>query len=172
MSLLFNTLSMLVIAFLPTSKHLLMSWLQYHLEWFLRPQNKACHSFRCFLIYLHEVTGPDAMILVFWMLSFKPAFSLSSFTFIKRLFSYSSLSDIRAVLSAYLRLFIFLPAILIPACASTSLAFCMMYYAYKLNKQGDIIQPCHPPLPISNQSIVPYLVLTVASWPAYWFLRR
>jgi len=67
--------------------------------------------------------GPDAMILVFWMLSFKPTFSLSSFTFIKRLFSSSSLSAIRVVSSAYLRLLIFIPAILIPACDSSSLAF-------------------------------------------------
>ena len=51
------------------------------------------------------------MILVFWMLSFKPAFSLSSFTFIKRLFSASSLSAIRVVSSGYLRLLIFLLAI-------------------------------------------------------------
>jgi len=51
------------------------------------------------------------------MLSFKPIFSLSSFTFIKRLFS-SLLSAIRVVSSAYLRLLIFLPAILIPVCAS------------------------------------------------------
>ena len=51
--------------------------------------------------------GPDAMILVFWMLSFKPVFSLFYFTFIKRLFS-SSLSAIRVVSSAYLRLLIFL----------------------------------------------------------------
>ena len=54
-------------------------------------------------------------ILVFWMLSFKSAFSLFSFTFITRLFSSSSLSAIRVVSSAYLRLLIFLPAILIPA---------------------------------------------------------
>ena len=52
--------------------------------------------------------GPDAMILVFWMLSFKPTFSLSSFTFIKRLFSSSSLSAISVVSSAYLKLLIFL----------------------------------------------------------------
>ena len=56
------------------------------------------------------------------MLYFKSAFSLSSFTF-KRLFSYSSLSVRRVVSSAYLRLLIFLPAILIPACASSSSAF-------------------------------------------------
>ena len=75
-----------------------------------------------------EVMGPDAMILVFWMLSFKPAFSFSSFTFIKRLFRSSLLSVIRVVSSVYLRLLIFLPAILIPAFVSSSLAFCMMYY--------------------------------------------
>ena len=45
--------------------------------------------------------GPDAMIFVFWMLSIKPAISLSSFTFIKRLFSSSSLSAIRVVSSAF-----------------------------------------------------------------------
>ena len=56
-----------------------------------------------------------------------------------------------------------LPAILIPACASSSPAFLMMYSSYKLNKQGDNIQPCHTPCPIWNQSVVPYPVLTVAS---------
>ena len=76
------------------------------------------------------------------MLSFKPAFSLSSFTFIKRLFSSSLLSAIRVVSSAYLRLLIFLPAILIQACTSSSPAFHMRYSAYKLSKQGDNIQPC------------------------------
>ena len=61
------------------------------------PQNKVCHSFHCFTIFCHEVVGLDAMILVFWMLSFKPASSLSSFTSIKRLFSSSLLSSIRVV---------------------------------------------------------------------------
>ena len=68
------------------------------------------------------------------MLSFKPAFSLYSFTFIKRLFSSYSLSATRVVSSAYLKLLIFLLAILIPACDSSSPAFPMMYSAYKLNK--------------------------------------
>ena len=117
----------------------------------------------------HEVMGPDAMILVFWMLSFKPTFSLSSF---KRLFSSSSPYAIRVVSSAYLRLLIFLPSILIPACASSSPAFLMMYSAYKLNKQGDNMQPWCTPFPIWNQSVVPCPVLTVASWPAYRFLNR
>ena len=114
----------------------------------------------------------DAMILVFWMLSFKPAFSLSSFTFIKRLFSSSSFSAIRVVSSAYLSLLVFLPAVLIPAYASSRPAFLMMYSVCKLNKQGDSIQPWGTPFPIWKQSIVPCPVLTVASWPAYRFHRR
>ena len=84
----------------------------------------------------------------------------SSFTFIKRLFSPSSLSAMRVVSPAYLKFLIFVPAILIPACASSSLAFCMMYSAYKLNKQGDNIQSCHTPFPIWKQSVVPCPVLT------------
>ena len=120
----------------------------------------------------HPWIFPDAKILVSWMLSFKPDFSLSSFTFIKRLFSFSLLSAIRVVVSAYLRLLIFLPAILIPACASSSPAFHIMYFVYYLNKQGDNIQPWHTPFLILNQSIVPCLVLPGASWPAYRFLRR
>ena len=75
------------------------------------------------------------------MLSFKPTFSLSYFTVIKRLFSFSSLCAIRVVSSAYLRLLIFLREILIPVCASSSPAFLMMCSAYKLNKQEDNIQP-------------------------------
>ena len=86
----------------------------------------------------HEEVGPDATILVFRMLSFKPAFLLSYLAFIKRLFS-SLLSHIRVVSSAYLRLLTFLPAIFIPAFDSFSLAFCLMYSAYKSNKQGDNI---------------------------------
>ena len=111
----------------------------------------------------HEVIGPDAMILVFWMLSFKPTFSLSSFTF-KRLFSSSLLSAIRLVSSAYLSLLIFLPAILIPPYGSSSLAFCMVYSAYKLSKQGDNIQPWCSPSPFWNQSVVPCPVLKTLLW--------
>ena len=115
----------------------------------------------------HKVTGQEAMILVFWMLSFRQAFSLCSFTFIKRLFNSSSLSAIRVIQSAYLRLLIFLTAILILVCASASPEFCMMYSSYKLNKQGDTIQIWRTPFPIFNQSVVPCPILTVASWPAY-----
>ena len=72
------------------------------------------------------------------MLNFKPGFSLSSFTFIKTLFSSSLLSAIRVVSPAYLRLLIFLLVILIPAYASSIAAFCMMFSAYKLNSRMTI----------------------------------
>ena len=118
-----------------------------------------------------ELMAQDAMILVFWMLSSKPTFSLSSFTFIKRFFSSSSLSAIGVMSSVYLRFLIFLPAILTPACASSSLAFHIMYFAYKLNKQGDNIQPWHTPFLVWNQSVFPCPVLAIASWPSFRFLR-
>jgi len=136
MSLLFNTLPRLVIAFLPRSKHLLISWPQSPPAVVLEPKKIKFLTVSTFPPSIwHEVMGPDAMILVFWMLSFKPTFSLSSFNFIKRLFSFSSLSAIRVVSSAYLKLLISFPAVLIPACASSSPTFHMMSSAYKLNKQ-------------------------------------
>ena len=104
-SLLFNMLSWFVITFLPRNKCLLISTLQSPSAVVLEP--KKIKSVTVSIVspsICHEMIGPDAMILVFWMLSFKPAFSLSSFTFIKRLFSSFSLSAIRVVSSAYLRL--------------------------------------------------------------------
>ena len=121
MSLLFNMLSRLVITFLPRNKRLLISWLQSPSAVILEPPK--IKSATVSPSVCHEVMGPDAMILVFWMLSFKPSFSLSSFTFIKSLFSFFLLSAIKVVSSAYLRLFVFFPAILIPACASSSPVF-------------------------------------------------
>ena len=118
MSLLFNMLSRLVITFLPRSKHFLISWLQSPSAVILEPPK--IKSVTVSPSICHEMMGPDAMILVFWKLSFKPTFSFSSFTFFKRLFTYSSLSAMRVVSSAYLRLLLFLPAILIPACASST----------------------------------------------------
>ena len=172
MSLLFNMLSRLVIAFLPRNKRLLISWLQSPCAVILEPpQIKSLTVSIVSPSICHEVIKLDVVILVFWMLSFKPTFSLLTFTFIKRLFS-SLLSDIRVVSSAYLRLLIFLLAILIPACASSSPAFHMMYSAYKLNKQSDSIYPWYTPFLIWNQSIVPCPILTVASWPEYRFLRK
>ena len=118
-----------------------------------KQENKVYHSFHCFPIYLPWSDGTRCHDLQFLNVGFKPAFSLSSFTFIKRLFSSTSLSAIRVVSSAYLRLLIFLPTILIPACASSSPAFHMIYSAYKLNKQGDNIQPWCTSFPIWNQSL-------------------
>ena len=107
MSLLFNILSTFVIAFLPRSKGLLISWLQSPSALILEPKKITSVTVSTFSPSIcHDVMGPDAMIFVFWMLSFKPTFSLSSFTFLKRLLSSSSLSAIRVVSSAYLRLFI------------------------------------------------------------------
>ena len=107
MSLLFNTLSRLVIAFLPMSKYLLISWLQSPSAVILGSQKIKSHTVSIVSPSIcHEGMVQDAMILVFQMLSFKPTFSLSSFTFIKRFFS-SLLSGIRVVSSVYLRLLIF-----------------------------------------------------------------
>ena len=142
MSLLFNTLSgfVIVIPFLPRSKHLLILWLQSLSTVILEPKKIKSATVSTFSSSVcQKVMGTDAMMFVFWMLSFKPALSLSSFTFIKRLFSSSLLSAINVVLSAYLRLLIFLPTILIPTCDSSSLAFPVMYSSYELNKQGDCI---------------------------------
>ena len=134
-------------------------------------KNKVWHWFHCFPIYFLWSDGTGCHNLCFLNVE-KPTFSLSTFSFIKRLLSSSSLSAIKVVSSAYLRLLIFLPAILITACVSSSLAFLMMYAAYTLNKQGDNTQPWHTLFPIWNQSVVPCPVLTVASWPAYKFLKR
>ena len=82
MSLLFTMLSGLVITFLPRSKRLLISWLQSPSAVILEP--KQIKSLSVPIVspsFCHKVMGPDAMILVFWILSFKPTFSLSSFTF-------------------------------------------------------------------------------------------
>ena len=157
MSLLLNTLSRFVIAFLPRSKHLLTSWLQSPSTVILEPRKIKSATVSTFSASIcHEVMGPNAMVFVFWMLSFKPPFSLSSFTFLKRIFSSSSFYALQVVASEYLRLLVFLLAILIPACASSSPAFHMMYSEYMLNKQDDNIQPWRTPFPFL------YIVICVA----------
>ena len=133
------------------------------MQWFWSPPKiKWATVSTIFSSVCHEVMGPDVMILVFWMVNFKPTFSLSSFTFIKRLFSSSSLS---AIGWCHLHVWVltFLLAILSPACASSSPVFLMMYSACKLNKQGDNIQTWRTPFPIWNHSVVTCPVLTVAS---------
>ena len=100
MSLLFNMLSRFVIAFLPRSK-LSFNFMAAvtNCSDFGAQENKICHCFHFFLFYLPEVMELDAMILVFVVVvffffyaAFQASFSLSSFTLIKRLFSFSSLS--------------------------------------------------------------------------------
>ena len=137
---------------------------------FWSPGKKICYCFHFFPFYL---PWSDWML---WSLFFE-CWVLNqlfhcSFTLIKRLFSSSSLSAIRVIASAYLRWWWFLPTVLIPTCDSSSLAFRMMYSAYKLNKENDNIQPWCTPFPILNQSVVSCQILSVASWPAYKFLRR
>ena len=149
MSLLFNTLSKEQASFN------FMAWLTVHSD-FGTQENKICHCFHFFLFCLPWSVGTGCHILLFWKLSFKPAFSLSSFTLIKRFFSYYFLSTVRVVPSAYLRWLVFLLAVLIGACESSSLAFHMINSAYKLNKQGDSIQPWRTPFPIWNQSVGPW----------------
>ena len=133
-------------------------------------ENELCLCFHFPPVYLPWHDGTGCHDLPFLNAEFS-AFSVSSFTFIRRLFSSYSLFALRVVSSAYLRLLIFLPAILITTWASSNLAFCMMYSACKLNKQGDNIQPWRTPFPMWNQFIL-CTVLTVASWPAYRFLKR
>ena len=143
MSLLLNMLSRLVITFLPRNKrHNFMAAITI-CSAFGAQKNNISHCFQCFPIYLPWSDGTRCHDLSFLNVELKATFPLSSFTCIKRVFSSSSLSAIRVVSSAYLRLLMFLPASLIPACASFSPAFRMMYSAFKLNKQGDSTQPVY-----------------------------
>ena len=127
---------------------------------------KTAHYFHFFPLLFaicSVVMVPDVMILVFWMLSFKPVFSLCSFTRLETLFHSSLLSAILVVSPAYLRLLIFPLPTLTLVCDSSSLEFWIMYFADKLNKWDDCIQPCCIPFLILNQSVVPCPVI------ALWF---
>ena len=125
MSLFFNMLSRLVIAFFQGASVFWFHGCRHHLQWVILEPPKI----KSLTVSIVSPSISHEVILVFWMLSFKPTISLFSFTVIKSLFSSYLLSAIRVVLCAYLRLLIFLSAILIPACAPSSLAFRMMYSA-------------------------------------------
>ena len=166
MSLLFNMLSRLVIAFLPRSKCLLISWLWSPSAVILEPpKTKSLTVSIVSPTICHKVLRPDAVILVFWMLSFKPAFSFSyslqealqflfAFCHKGRVICISEVNDV-SWQSWFSRQSWF-------QLVSSSPAFLMMYSAYKLIKQGENIQPYCTPFPIRKQSIVPCPVLTVA----------
>ena len=143
MSLLFNMLSRFVIAFLSKSKHLLISWLQSPPSVIWEPPKiKSVTVSIVSPSIRHEVMGPDAMILVFWMFSFKQLFHspLSPF-------SRGSLVLLSFLPYEWCHLHIWdywcfcwhswFQLVLHPARHS----FHMMYSAYKLNKQGGNIQP-------------------------------
>ena len=136
--------TMFVIAFLPRSNRLLISWLQSPSTVILKPKKRNSVSTSMISPSIcHAVMGPYAMILGFFLtFSLKPALSLS-LHLIKSLFRSSLLSAIGVVSSTYLRWLIFLQPILILAYNSSSPAFRLMGSGYKLNKQGDNIQPCH-----------------------------
>ena len=109
MSLLFNVLSRLIIAFLPRSMHFLkISWLQSPFVVILEPKKIKSVIVSIVSPSICYEVRPNGIIFIFWMLSFKPDFSLFSFNFIKSIFSSFSLSTIRVVSSAYLMLLIFL----------------------------------------------------------------
>ena len=118
-------------------------------------ENKVCHFFHCFPTFLPWSDGTRChdLILVFWMLSFKPVFSLSSFTFI-----FSSFSLLGGVICTSKVVDIF------PGNRNFSLRFIQpgishAVFCVELNKQGDNIQPWHTPFPFFNQSVVPCTVL-------------
>ena len=112
-------------------------------------ENKDCHCYHCFPIHLPRSDGDRCRELSFIKVELKTSFITLRFHLDQEAFSYSLLSAIMLVSSAYLRLLIFLSTILIPACASSSPPFFLIYSAYNF--------------PIWNQSIVPCPILTVAS---------
>ena len=112
-----------------------------------------------------------AMIFIFWMLSFKPAFLL--------LFHFHQEALQLLFTFCHKRGFICISKVIAisPGNLDSSLcfiqpAFHMMYPAYRLNKQGDNMEPWRTPFPIWNQFVVPCPVLIVSCWPAYRFLRK
>ena len=124
-------------------------------------ENKICHCFQCFPINLPWSDGTRCHDHSVLNVEFQANFFTLLFHFHQEALWFFSLSAIRVVSSAYLRLLIFYPAILITACASSSTAFLKMYSAHKLNKQGDNIQPWLTPFPIWNQSVVPCQVCEI-----------
>ena len=118
------------------------------------PKNKVWHCFHGFAIYFPWSDGTRCYNRFYECWASSQLFPLS---FSSRDF----LVPLHFLPFAYLRLLIFLPAILIPACASSRPAFCMMYSAYELIKQGDDIQPWCTPFPILNQSVVPCPVISL-----------
>ena len=140
MSLLIKTPSRFVIAFLPRGKHLLILWLQLSSSVILESKNI---KFVIASTFLTSVCLLLIMTICHDLSFFNAEFQATFFTFLchphQEAFSFSLPFAIRVVSPAYLGLLLFVPAFLIPACDSSSLAFSMTYSAYKLNSQGDNI---------------------------------
>ena len=130
-------------------------------------EKKICHCFHFFPIYLpwSEGTGCHDLFFECWVLS---QVFISSLTL-----SRGSLVPLHFLQLGWYHLHVwgcwYFPGNLDSSLCPT---FRMIYSAFKLNKQGDNIQPCHTPFPILNQSVVPCLVLIFASSPTYRFFRR
>ena len=159
-------MSRFVIAFLPRGKRL--SWLQSPSAVILEPKKIKSVTVSTFPPFTcHEVMWLDVMILVFWMVSFKPSFSVSSPS------SRGSLVPLHFMPLKWYHLHIWgcwyfswqswFQLGIYPAWHfSLGSTFLMMYSAYKLNKQSDNIQSCHTLFPILNQSDAACPVPTVA----------
>ena len=128
-------------------------------------ENKICPCFHFVPFCLPWCDGTGCYLSFLYV-------SLSSFTFIKRLFSSSSLSAIRVVSFALSEV-----VDISPGNPDSIFSFIQDGISHdvlctELNKHGDNIQPCHTPFPILNQSVAPCSVLTVASWPTYRFVSQ
>ena len=173
MSLLSNVLSRLVIAFLPRSKHLLISWPQSPFTVILKPKKIKFVIVSCFSPSIcQEVIGLDAMIFIFWILSFKPAFHSPLSPSLR-----GSLVPLHFLpLECYLCIWGISVYLRNPGNLDSNLWFIQPGISHDILcvevKQGDNIQSCCTPFPILNQSVVPFKVLTVDSWLGYRLLRR
>ena len=168
MSLLLNML--LVIAFLPRRKCLLIPRLQSPSAMILKPpQNNICH---CFPICLPWSDGTRCHDLSFLNVEFQTNFFTLCFCFhqeaLQLIFAFCHKGSVICI-SVVIDIS---PGNLDFSLHSSSPQFLMLYSAYSLKKQGDNIQPWCTPFPIWNQSAVPCPVLTVTSWPGYRFHSR
>ena len=135
-------------------------------------QKNSLSLFPLFPIYLPWSDGPGCHDLCFLNVEFQANIFTLLFHFHQQALKFFFTFCHKGGVINISEVIVFLLAILIPAYVSSSPAFLMMYSAYKLNKQGDNIQPWHTPFPIWSQPVVLCPVLTVASWPAYRFLKR
>ena len=167
-SLLFNILSRFVIVFLPFS---FMAAVSVSID-FGAQESTICHCFHFFFFICYKVMELEIMILVFWMLSFKPGFSFSSLILIKRLLVLLPFLPLEWYHLNFWSCWYFswqssFQLVIHPVPHFTWRTLHVSYIS-----KVDNIQPCCTYLPVLKQSVVPCPVLTVASWATYRFLRR